>query len=177
MTTETTLPTKRPRTALAGPYGHPIHPILITVPIGAWVASFIFDLISKNSDRPEVFAEGAFWLIIIGLIGAVLAAVFGLMDLLTIPSKTPAATTALTHMALNTIVLVLFGISALIRESDGRDEVSNTALGLSIAGLLVLGVSGFLGGKLSYSYGVRVADERTQAAGYNREPADRNAVR
>jgi uncharacterized membrane protein len=169
MTTETRLPAKRPRSALAGPYGHPFHPILITVPIGAWVASFVFDLISKNSDRPEVFAEGAFWLIIIGLVGAVLAAVFGLMDLLTIPSKTPAATTALTHMALNTIVLVLFGISALIRESDGRDEVSNTALGLSIAGLLVLGVSGFLGGKLSYSYGVRVADERTQAAGYNRQ--------
>jgi uncharacterized membrane protein len=72
-------------------------------------------------------------------------------------------------MALNTIVLVLFGISALIRESDGRDEVSNTALGLSLVGLLVLGVSGFLGGKLSYSYGVRVADERTQAAGYNRQ--------
>jgi uncharacterized membrane protein len=177
MTTGTTLPAKRPRTALAGPYGHPFHPILITVPIGAWVASFVFDLISKNSDRPEVFAEGAFWLIIIGLVGAVLAAIFGLMDLLTIPSKTPAATTALTHMALNTIVLVLFGISALIRESDGRDEVSNTALGLSIAGLLVLGISGFLGGKLSYSYGVRVADEGTQAAGYNRESADRNDVR
>ncbi|HST82662.1 MAG TPA: DUF2231 domain-containing protein [Kineosporiaceae bacterium] len=166
MSTETSLPAKRPRSVLAGPYGHPFHPILVTVPIGAWVASLVFDLISKGSDRPEVFAEGAFWLVIIGLVGAVLAAIFGLMDLLTIPSRTPAAGTALTHMALNTIVLVLFAVSAVIRESDGRDSVSNVALGFSIAGLAVLGASGWLGGKLSYSYGVRVADERKQADGF-----------
>jgi uncharacterized membrane protein len=166
VSTETSLPAKRPRTILAGPYGHPFHPILVTVPIGAWVASLVFDLISKGSDRPETFAEGAFWLLVIGIVGAVAAAVFGVMDLMTIPSRTRAASTALTHMALNTIVLVLFAISALIRENEGRDSVSNLALGLSIAGLLVLGASGWLGGKLSYSFGVRVADERKQAAGY-----------
>jgi uncharacterized membrane protein len=166
VTTETPLPTKRPRTVLAGPYGHPFHPILITVPIGAWVASLIFDLVSMGSDRPETFAEGSFWLIVIGIVGAVLAAIFGVMDLLTIPSKTRAASTAITHMALNTGVLVLFAISAVIRDSDGRDTISGPALGFSIAGLLVLGASGYLGGKLSYTYGVRVADERTQAEGY-----------
>jgi len=139
---------------------------MVTVPIGAWVASVVFDLISKGSDRPETFAEGAFWLIVIGLVGAVLAALFGLMDLLTIPSRTRAASTALAHMALNTVVLVLFAISALIRQSDGRDEVSNVALGLSIVALLVLGASGWLGGKLAYSFGVRVADERKQATGF-----------
>ena len=166
MTTETRLPAKGPRTVLAGPYGHPFHPIMITVPIGAWVASLIFDLISKGSDRPETFAEGAFWLLVIGIVGAALAAIFGVMDLMAIPSRTKAASTALTHMALNTVVVVIFGIGALIRESEGRDSVSNVALGLSILGLLVLGVSGWLGGKLSYRYGVRVADERTQTEGF-----------
>jgi uncharacterized membrane protein len=68
---------KRPRTGIAGPYGHPFHPVLVTVPIGAWVASV-------------VFAEGAYWLIGIGIIGAVLAAIFGLMDLLAIPRGTAA---------------------------------------------------------------------------------------
>lgn len=166
MSTETSLPAKRPRTVLAGPYGHPFHPIMVTVPIGVWVASVIFDLISKGSDRPEVFAEGSFWLLVIGIVAAVVAALFGVMDLMTIPSKTKASTTALAHMALNTVVLVLFAISALIRQSEGRESVSNVALGLSIAGLLVLGASGWLGGKLSYSFGVRVADERTQASGF-----------
>jgi uncharacterized membrane protein len=166
MTTETPLPAKRPRSVLAGPYGHPFHPILVTVPIGAWVASLVFDLISKGSDRPETFAEGAFWLLVIGIVGALLAAVFGVMDLLTIPSRTRAASTAITHMALNTMVIVIFGINAVIRDSEGRDAVSDLALGLTVVGLLVLGASGWLGGKLSYRYGVRVADERTQAGGY-----------
>jgi uncharacterized membrane protein len=166
MTTQTPLPTKRPRSVLAGPYGHPFHPILVTVPIGAWVAALVFDVISKSSDRPETFAEGAFWLLVIGIVGAVVAAVFGVMDLMTIPSRTPAASTAITHMALNTVVLVIFAVNALIRQSEGRDEVSNLALGLTVVGLLVLGASGWLGGKLSYRYGVRVADERTQAEGY-----------
>src|SRR5687768_18308164 len=88
---------KHPITVLAGPYGHPFHPILVTVPIGAWVASLVFDLISMGSDRPETFAEGAFWLIVIGIVGAVLAAIFGVLDLLTIPSRTRAASTAITH--------------------------------------------------------------------------------
>ena len=69
-------------------------------------------------------------------------------------------------MALNTLVVVIFGIKAVIRDSDGRDSVSSLALGLTIVGLLVLGVSGWLGGMLSYRYGVRVADERTQAEGH-----------
>jgi uncharacterized membrane protein len=166
VSTETPLPAKRPRTVLAGPYGHPFHPIMVTVPIGAWVASVIFDLVSKGSDRPEVFAEGSFWLLVIGIVAAFVAALFGVMDLMTIPSRTKASSTALAHMALNTVVLVLFAISALIRQSEGRESVSNVALGLSIAGLLVLGASGWLGGKLSYSFGVRVADERNQASGF-----------
>lgn len=165
---ETTLPAKRPRTPLAGPYGHPFHPILVTVPIGAWVASLVFDLAATGSDREATFAEGAFWLIVVGLAGAVLAALFGLLDLMTIPSGTRAAGTALTHLALNTVVLVLFAVNAILRWSDGRDEVTGTHLALTVIALLALGVSGWLGGKLSYHYGVRVAAETDQAEGYRR---------
>ncbi len=54
---------KQPVSAvLAGPYGHPFHPMLVTVPIGAWVASFVFDLASHVSS-PAALATGAFWLI------------------------------------------------------------------------------------------------------------------
>jgi uncharacterized membrane protein len=173
------LPAKRPRTALAGPYGHPFHPILVTVPIGSWVASLVFDVIAKVGDDPAPFANGAFWLLIIGIVGALLAAVFGMLDLMTIPSKSRAAGTAITHMALNTAALVVFAIDALVRHSQGRDDVSTLALGLTVLGLLVVGSSGWLGGKLSYSYGVRVAEERDQADGLLPAPADseRNATR
>jgi uncharacterized membrane protein len=38
--------------ALAGPYGHPLHPLLVTVPIGAWLASLVFDVASRFAAHP-----------------------------------------------------------------------------------------------------------------------------
>src|SRR3954453_16561080 len=82
---------KGPKTALAGPYGHPFHPMLVTLPIGTWVASLIFDIGSRvHEERESALAYGAEWLLAIGIITAVVAALFGLMDLLTIPGGTPA---------------------------------------------------------------------------------------
>src|SRR5215207_388416 len=161
---------KRPLTPLAGPYGHPFHPILVTVPIGAWVASLVFDIASRvRDDDAGMFAEGANWLIAIGVIGALVAAIFGLMDLLTIPRGTRAFTTALTHMALNLAIVVMFAFNFLIRKSDGYDEVKPLHLTLTVVALLLLGASGWLGGKLAYRYGVRVAEEAMQADGYRRQ--------
>ncbi|MEV4688712.1 DUF2231 domain-containing protein [Microbacterium sp. LWH3-1.2] len=158
---------KRPRTALAGPYGHPFHPILVTIPIGTWVASLVFDVIGLASDDPAPYIRGAWILIIIGLIGAVLAAIWGFLDYLQLGRSTMARRTATTHMALNLGVVVLFVINLLVRLSaDDDDEVSIWGLVLTIVGLAVLGVSGWLGGKLAYRYGVRVADERTQMEGF-----------
>lgn len=158
---------KRPRTPLAGPYGHPFHPILVTVPIGAWVASLVFDIASKLSDdKAAMFAEGAYWLIGIGVVGALVAAIFGLLDLLTIPRGTAAFKTGLMHMGLNLAVVVIFAVNCLIREADGYESVEPLHLTLTIIALALLGASGWLGGKLAYRYGVRVADENTQAEGF-----------
>ena len=158
---------KRPRTPLAGPYGHPFHPILVTVPIGAWVASLVFDIASRVSDDDaEMFAESAYWLIALGILGALAAAIFGLMDLLTIPRGTAAFKTGLMHMALNLGVVVVFLVNFLVRKSDGYESVKPLHLTLTIVALALLGASGWLGGKLAYRYGVRVADETTQAEGF-----------
>jgi uncharacterized membrane protein len=110
-----------------------------------------------------VFSRGAYWLI---GVGAVVAAVFGLMDFLTIPKGTTAASTAITHMLINVAVLVLFIVSYALRRSDGGQTAEVTPFVLSIVGLALLGVSGWLGGQLAYRYGVRVADEHTQAQAY-----------
>jgi uncharacterized membrane protein len=61
---------KHPTTPLAGPYGHPFHPILVTVPIGTWTASLVFDLVSRAADDPDAFFDGAYWLVGIGIVGA-----------------------------------------------------------------------------------------------------------
>ena len=131
---------KRPVSRLAGPYGHPFHPILVTVPIGAWVSSLVFDLASRLSGEPVVFAKGAFWLIGLGLVGAAAAAMLGFLDLFAIPTGTRAFRTGLLHMTLNLIVVLLY-----------------------------------LGGKLAYRYGVRVAAESVQAEGFRTgHPAPRS---
>ena len=157
---------KHPRTVLAGPYGHPFHPILVTIPIGAWVASLVFDIAALSGGQPQVFSQGATWLIAIGIVGAVVAALFGALDLSVIPRGTRAFTTALVHMAINLVVLALYAISFVVRRGHGYVEVSGTGLVLSVAALLLLGISGWLGGRLAYHYGVRVADEDTQAEGF-----------
>jgi uncharacterized membrane protein len=166
---------KRPVSMLAGPYGHPFHPIAVTVPIGAWVCAFVFDLVSLGSDQPDVWATGARWLIGIGVIGALVAAVLGFLDLVTIPNGTTAQRTALTHMALNVTVLVLFVVSFFLRSGRTDEQTSVGLLLLSIVALALLGASGWLGGKLAYHFGVRVADESTQAEGFLRahQPGDR----
>src|SRR5437764_7080027 len=99
-TTDTSARTaaKRPvSAALAGPYGHPFHPILVTVPIGAWVCSLVFDIASHVVASPGFLTQASEWLIAIGIIGAFAAATLGFLDLLAIPSRTPAFRTALVH--------------------------------------------------------------------------------
>jgi uncharacterized membrane protein len=163
---------KRPAIALlAGPYGHPFHPILVTVPIGAWVASLIFDIASYLTDSPAFAARAALWLVAIGVVGALAAAMVGFLDFVVIPPRTPAFRVALAHMTLNLVVTAAFAGGFVWRRagSGPAGEVDAGPLALSAVSLALLGVSGFLGGKLSYHYGVRVADERTQADGFATE--------
>lgn len=166
---------KRPITVAAGPYGHPLHPILVTVPIGAWVASLAFDVGSHVADEADVFAKGSYWLIGLGIVGALAAALFGFLDLLAIPRGTKAFRTALIHMALNLSVVAAFIVSFVIRMDtiDDPDEVGAGLIALSAVALVALGISGWLGGKLTYRYGVRVVDEQTQADGFAASPESR----
>jgi uncharacterized membrane protein len=159
---------KHPVTVLAGPYGHPFHPILVTVPIGAWVTSLVFDLGSRIIDKPGFLTQGAEWLIGIGILGALAAGVFGFLDLLAIPTGTRAFRTGLTHMSLNLAVTVGYASNFLWRHGSyaAQGRVAVGPLVLSAASLAVLAASGYLGGKLAYRYGVRVADEQTQAEGF-----------
>lgn len=154
--------------ALTGPYGHPFHPILVTVPIGAWVSSVVLDVASHLVDDGAALATASRWLIGIGVLGALAAATVGLLDFTTIPRGTPAHRTALAHMGLNVLVTLAFALDLLWRIGSGPADAP-TPLGplvLSVVAVGVLAVSGSLGGTLSYRYGVRVADESVQAAGF-----------
>jgi uncharacterized membrane protein len=160
---------KHPVSAAAGPYGHPFHPILVTIPIGAWVCSLIFDIVSRvNSAGSPPLVDASYWLIGIGVIGALLAAVFGLMDLSRIPRQTKARRFGLTHMTINLVVVAAYVVNFLWRHGsyDQAAKVQVGQLVLSTVAIGLLLISGTIGGMLAYRFGVRVADEATQGEGY-----------
>ena len=136
--------------------GHPIHPMLVTIPIGLWVFSFVCDLISFRSGHPETWTTCALYAMVGGVIGALAAAIPGLIDLLSLGDR-PVKKTALKHMTLNLIIVVLFAVNAWMR-GHGAD-VHGTPLVLSLVAIVLLLVSGWLGGKMVYEAGVAVHAE------------------
>ena len=135
--------------------GHPIHPILVSFPIGFFVGALVCDII-------YAFTHGPLWptlsvaLIGFGIVGALLAAVFGFLDYLTAPMSDDAKRVATTHMILNLIGVVIFLTAFFVR----YDKPPSTAgFVWTVIGVIVVGLSGALGGHLSYHYGVGVDDE------------------
>jgi uncharacterized membrane protein len=160
---------KTPMSPVAGPYGHPFHPILVTIPIGAWVASLVFDIASQVSSKGSAsLVDASYWLIGLGIIGALLAALFGLMDLVRIPRGTRALRFALAHMVLNLTVVGIFIGDFIWRHGSyyENSRVMGGQLALSAVAIGLLLVSGWIGGMLAYRFGVRVAAERDQLEGY-----------
>jgi uncharacterized membrane protein len=164
---------KRRLTRLAGPYGHPLHPMPIPIPIGAWVLSLVFDVASRVGPDRMQMARGASWLI--GL-GALAAATLGSLDLMAIPPGTRVFRIGLLHAGANLTATALFVVGLLLRRGhlDDASGVPLPFIALSVVAVLVLGAGGFLGGELAYRYGVQVADEETQAEGYR--TLDRSAA-
>ncbi len=145
-----------------------MHPIVVTVPIGAWVCSLVFDVVSFVSSEPRIWSVGAMWLILLGAIGGVVAAVLGGIDLRGLPHGTAVLQTARIHAGLNSTATGIF-VGGFIWRYASRDGWESSPIGpliMSIIGLALVGASGFLGGKLAYHYGVRVADESVQAEGF-----------
>jgi uncharacterized membrane protein len=147
------------RSVLAGPEGHPFHPFVVPLPIGAFVSSLIFDVLTRTrADGLPYLVDGAFWLIGVGLIGALIAAVFGVLDLLTIPKRTAPFTTAVVHLTLNVAASVLFLIGYAWRAGD-HVELDKTRWGqltLSAVAVAFLVAAVWLGQTLTYRYGRRV---------------------
>jgi uncharacterized membrane protein len=131
--------------------------MLVAIPIGLWVFSFISDLICLRSAVPETWQVVAYWTLIGGIVGALLAAVPGLIDLMSLRG-TPVLTTALTHMGINLTVVALYAVNAWLRHQAGGAP-GGLPLTLSVVAIAMLLVSGWLGGKMVYLSKVGVTEE------------------
>ena len=131
--------------------GHPIHPMLVALPIGLWIFSLVCDLVFAFGGASENWRLVAVYTLAGGIIGALLAAVPGFIDMLSLPW--PVKRTALIHMTINLTVVALYVVNLWLR-LDGAQH--STVLWLSLIGIGLLLISGWLGGKMVYEEGVGV---------------------
>jgi uncharacterized membrane protein len=131
---------------------HPIHAMLVPLPIGLWIFALVADVVIHAGGDPG-WRTAAFYAIGVGIVGALLAAIPGLIDLVSLPPG-PTRRTGIIHMVLNLLAVAIFAVNFLTRfktvDHSGR-------LLLTALGVVVIAISGWLGGKLVYEGGVGVA--------------------
>jgi len=127
-------------------FGHPIHPMLIVFPLGLLAMALIFDVLHFAMGN-GYWSEIAYWMIAAGVISGLVAAPFGLVDWLAIPSGTRAKRIGALHGVGNLVVVVLYASSWVMRRAAPQDPVT-TAYALSFAGGVLALFTGWLGGEL-----------------------------
>ena len=135
--------------------GHPVHQMLIVLPLGLLVMAVLFDLI-RMATGTSMLATVTYYDIAAGVISGLVAAVFGLVDWLGIPEGTRARAVGMWHGRGNVLVVVLFAVSWWLRREDPMFMPSNLAFALGVIGLLLGCVTGWLGGELVDRLGVGV---------------------
>jgi len=138
-------------------FGHPIHQMLIPFPVGLLITAAIFDIIYLFTGNTNWVAS-SFYIIIAGLVGALIAAVFGLIDFLAIPPGTRAKRIGLMHGLGNVGAVVLFTISWVVRLTSNPFDPGPLPIVLSIIGAGVILFTGWLGGELVDRLGVGVTE-------------------
>ena len=147
--------------------GHPIHPMIIPFPIGLWVFSLIADVIYLWRGNPVWRDWIAFYALLAGIIGAALAAVFGIIDWLSIKDR-EVKKVADWHARLNVIALLVFVADFYLRTNGGARWVGASLtipLLLSVLGVVLITISGWLGGEMVYVHGVAVEPQRDAGGG------------
>lgn len=148
-------PPRRVKSFLHGTWlGHPLHPAITDVPIGAWLLTGVLDVIWLIAPHTAVWgARGAEAAVSVGVVAALGAAITGLADW----SDTYGAerTVGLLHGALNLLAAVLYIVSAVLRFSSGTGEsIPGAAVGF--VGLIAVLVAAYLGGELVFGKGTNV---------------------
>ncbi|AFZ18231.1 DUF2231 domain-containing protein [Allocoleopsis franciscana] len=134
--------------------GHPLHPALITLPIGFLVTAPVTDI--AYWFLGDVFwARASFWLIVGGLVTGLLAAITGLLDFIRI-GRVRKHTAGWAHMYANVTALVVTAINLGLRVGNPVDNLLFTGLILSVIVATLLGISGWYGGELVYRHKIAV---------------------
>ena len=145
---------------------HPIHPMLVVFPIGIWALSLVGDLIFLYGNN-TFWRELAFYSMVGGFVGALAAAMPGLIDYFDMSAAPPRVKTLATrHMTINLIVVGLYGVNLWLRAAGM--EIAGWPVSLSVLAMLLLALSGWLGGELVYVHGMGVELPKQSGPGAER---------
>jgi uncharacterized membrane protein len=133
--------------------GHPFHPMLVALPIGLWIFSIVSDVIFKFGWGGQVWNDVAFYTLAGGIVGALIAALPGFVDLIGLQNP-KTMTIAIWHMFINLSAVALYCVNLWMRMH--RPPGDNLPILLSTIGIVLIIVSGWLGGELVYVRGVAV---------------------
>lgn len=131
---------------------HPIHPILVPIPIACFVGGLLTDLVYWRTSE-MMWADFSAWLVTVGTVVAWLAAIAGLIDFLgnrAVRAQPPAWP----HVIGNAVVLILATINTLIHSRDAWTSVVPTGLILSALTVAILSFTGWMGWSMVYRYRV-----------------------
>jgi uncharacterized membrane protein len=145
--------------------GHPIHPILIPFPIALWTTSFAVDVLFYFVRNDSLLLISKFMLAA-GCVGALAAAIPGLLDFLGITNR-QVKSIARWHAILNVLALIIFAASLYLRTRAGAPMVSyhlRIPFLMSLLGIILISISGWLGGELAYKHGVGVTPQHDTPA-------------
>jgi uncharacterized membrane protein len=140
---------------------HPIHPALVPIPIGAFFLALVGDVMHAAVPNDPFWYDLAFVCVGIGLIAAAVAAVFGAIDYLGVKMSQKAYRLATLHAILNVSALILYAATFLLRRNRTAETGPRwpVAMALEVVAFLVLGASGWIGGKLAFEHRVGVVEE------------------
>jgi uncharacterized membrane protein len=138
---------------------HPLHPAIVSVPVGLWSMALVFDLLSRAGDGNVTFVRTSFYCILVGLVGALVAVPTGVADWSGIKPEKPAWRTGFYHLTLNVVIGLLFALNLGLRWGQTGDErqIPTGQLVLSLIGVAMLWVSVYLGGRMTFEHGISVA--------------------
>jgi uncharacterized membrane protein len=131
---------------------HPVHPMLVGFPIGLWVFALVCDVV-RAAGGNVVWETVGIYCIAAGIVGALVTAVPGLIDYFSIDEAAMKRIANL-HLTVNLGAVVIFAINLWLRFRLPAE--SYLRLGMSIVGVLAIGVGGWLGGEMVYVKGMAV---------------------
>jgi len=142
-------------------FEHPLHPVVVHFPIALLSTAVLFELLGFYFRRDD-FRRFGFWLLMLGLTGGIVAAVFGhwaeeAAEKMGVPKEAIEL-----HESFAVTTLITFGLLLIYRwriRERWTPVHNGIYLSMALAGLLLLGTTGYFGGDLVYRYGAGVQKE------------------